>query len=160
MSSTIQAFDLFRIDLDDYNNRREHLIKSSRDVTNLSKKIIFLLHRILTDDSADDRTLALRAASRAKEKLREVQAMYAALKDELQGDRFWRYERQVSPGLQEYIEALSFTHYLEHGTLIKFEQVQDTLRDPDGVPVRTRNCISRTYNAISLFFYGLDSIFL
>jgi hypothetical protein len=34
---------------------------------------------------------------------------------------------------------LSFTHYLEHGTLIKFDQVQDTLRDSDGVPVRTRN---------------------
>jgi hypothetical protein len=105
----------------------------------LSKKIIFLLHRIVTEDSSDDRALALRAASRAKENLREVQAMYAALKGELEGDRFWRYQRQVSPGLQEYIEALSFAHYLEHGTLIKFEHVQNTLRDADGVPVRTHN---------------------
>jgi Translin family len=156
MSSTSQSFDLFRVDLDNYNDRRERLIKvwlspstkifnipflsqASRDVTNLSKKIIFLLHRIVAEDSSDDRTLALRAASRAKEKLREVQVMYAALKDELQGDRFWRYQRQVSPGLQEYIEALSFAHYLEHETLIKFDQVQDTLRDADGVPVRMRN---------------------
>jgi len=97
-----------------------------------------LLHRIVTEDSSDGRTLALRA-SRGKEKLRDIQVMYAALKVELEGDRFWRHQRQVSPGLQEYIEALSFAHYLEHKTLIKFDQVQDTLRDSDGVPVRTHN---------------------
>jgi predicted translin family RNA/ssDNA-binding protein len=105
----------------------------------LSKKIIFLLHRIVAESSSDDRTLAFRAASNAKEKLHEVQVMFVALKGDLQGDRFWRYQRQVSPGLQEYIEALSFAHYLEYGTLIKFDQVQDTLRDADGVLVRTRN---------------------
>ena len=88
--------------------------------------------------------------------------MYAALKGELEGELFWRHQRQVSPGLQEYIEALSFAHYLEHGTLIKFEQVQDTLRDVDGVPVRTHNHCPmywRTHIAIPLLFYGLASIF-
>ena len=121
-----------------------------------------MLHRIVTEDSSDDRALALGATSRANEPLREVQAMYAALKGELEGERFWRHQRQVSPGLQEYIEALSFAHYLEHGTLIKLEQVQDTLRDADGVPVRPRNYYLvywRTHIAISLFFYGLASIF-
>jgi hypothetical protein len=58
------------------------------------------------------------------------------MKDELAGDRFWRYQRQVSPGLQEYIEALSLAHYLEHGTLITLEQVQRSLSDDDGIPVR------------------------
>jgi hypothetical protein len=117
------------------NQQHPLLSQASRDVTNSSKKIIFLLHRIVTEDLSDHRTFLLRA----KEKLGEVQTLYAAMKDELQGDRYWRHQRQVSPGLQEYIEALSFTHYLEHGTLIKFDQVQDTLRDSDGVPVRTRN---------------------
>lgn len=28
-----------------------------------------------------------------------------------------------SPGLQEFLEALSFTNYLEHGTLITYNQV-------------------------------------
>jgi len=43
------------------------------------------------------------------------------------------YQRQVSPGLQEYIEALSFAHYLEHRTLITYDQVQATLNDAEGV---------------------------
>lgn len=45
------------------------------------------------------------------------------------------YERQVSPGLQEYIEALSFAHFLEHGGLITYEQVQATLCGADGIAV-------------------------
>jgi hypothetical protein len=64
------------------------------------------------------------------------------MKPDLDRDRFWRYHHQVSPGLQEYIEALSFAHYLEHKTLITFEQVQNTLCDADAVPVRYS---ARTY---------------
>ncbi len=75
------------------------------------------------------------AAKKGHQKLREIQQMYANIKDELAGDRFWRYQRQVSPGLQEYIEALSFAHYLEHKSLISFPQVQATLADADGVLV-------------------------
>jgi predicted translin family RNA/ssDNA-binding protein len=93
----------------------------------------------MTEDSrGDDRALALRAAQSGREKLREVQALFCNLKDDLEGDRFWRYQRNVSPGLQEYIEALSFTHYLEHGSLVSFEEVQRTLGDENGVPVRWR----------------------
>ncbi|KAF8058274.1 Translin [Lyophyllum atratum] len=134
MLITTALFDDFRADLDDYNDRRERLIKASRDVTNLSKRTIFLLHRMVIEDDSDDNSGALRAAARGYEKLREVQDVYANLKSELAGDRFWRYQRQVSPGLQEYIEALSFAHYLEHGSLIPFDRVQQTLCDADGVP--------------------------
>ncbi|KXN83588.1 Translin-associated protein X [Leucoagaricus sp. SymC.cos] len=114
----LSNFESFRTEIDDYNDRRERLIKASRDVTNLSKKVIFLLHRIALED---DETSYSRAAKRGVSKLREVQDIYAGLTHELVGDRFWRFQRQVSPGLQEYIEALSFAHYLQHGTLIPFE---------------------------------------
>ena len=102
----------------------------------------------MTDDASDvhtsttdpegkgDRARALKAASRGKEKVREIQSMFAHIRKELEGDRFWRYQRQVSPGLQEYIEALSFTHYLETGKLISFDGVQSTLVDEQGTPVR------------------------
>ncbi|KAI0651590.1 Translin [Trametes meyenii] len=135
-SSVLRAFESFRDDLDDHNDRRERLIKSSRDITNLSKKLIFLLHRTVTEDPAefDDHALRQRAAARAKGKLCEIQSLFAALREELVGDRFWRYQRNVSPGLQEYIEALSFAHYLEHRTLISYDQVQSTLTDPGGLP--------------------------
>ncbi|KAI0823019.1 Translin [Trametes gibbosa] len=134
--SILHAFGRFTDELDDFNDRRERLIKSSRDITNLSKKLIFLLHRTVTEDptETDDRLLGLRAAARAKGKLQEIQSLFAALRGELAGDRFWHHQRNISPGLQEYIEALSFAHYLEHRTLISYDQVQATLSDPDGAP--------------------------
>ncbi|EIW64521.1 Translin [Trametes versicolor FP-101664 SS1] len=134
--SIVHAFEQFREELDDYNDRRERLIKSSRDITNLSKKLIFLLHRTVTEDAieTDDRVLGLRAAARAKGKLAEIQSLFAALRGELAGDRFWHHQRNISPGVQEYIEALSFAHYLEHRTLISYDQVQSTLSDCDGIP--------------------------
>nr|GAT49721.1 translin [Mycena chlorophos] len=54
------------------------------------------------------------------------------MRAELVGERFWQHQRQVSPGLQEFIEALSFAHYLEHNTLISFSETQAALCDEDG----------------------------
>ncbi|CAK5280092.1 unnamed protein product [Mycena citricolor] len=126
-------FEEFRGDLDDANDRRERLIKASRDVTNISKKAIFLLFRIVLEEtSEDDAALSRRAAKNGYSKLVEARALFAQMRPELAGDRFWRHQRQVSPGLQEYIEALSFAHYLEHRTLITFEQVQASLCDSEG----------------------------
>ncbi|KAJ4489585.1 Translin [Lentinula edodes] len=132
MSSSIHnQFLLFRDLLDDYHDRRERLIKASRDITNISKKTIFLLHRLALE--AQDASARADASKTGLKKLTEVQKLYADMKDELAGDQYWRYERQVSPGLQEYIEALSFAHFLEHGGLITYEQVQATLCGADGI---------------------------
>ena len=91
----------------------------------------------MTEDSAehDDRLLGRRAAARAKGKFKEIRDLFAAMSQELTGERFSRYQRNVSPGLQEYIEAFSFAHYLEHGTLISHDQVQRSLCTDEGVPV-------------------------
>ena len=139
----LQVFDGFRSELDDHNDRREKLIKvleyipsvhlnlidlqTSRDITNLSKKLIFLLHRLSTDE-ADE----VKLASETAKKLSEIQRLFAAQREDLAGDRFWRYQRCVSPGLQEYIEAQSFSHYLLHDSLITWQQVQDSLSDESG----------------------------
>jgi hypothetical protein len=173
MSATndeLELFDNFRADLDEHNDRRERLIKvltlpcvppqkkvnsrqkASRDVTNLSKKTIFLLHRLMMEDSnisTVDNAPGKRAALRGREKLVEVQTIYARLRQELEGNRFWRYQSQVSPGLQEYIEALGFAHYLEYGSLITFDQVQQTLADSQGVAVSNIDLI---YLAYALMF--------
>ena len=116
--------------------------QSSRDVTNLSKKVIFLLHRIVTEnvDGSDDQALGRRAAARAEPKLKEIRTLFEGMRRELTGECFARYQRNVSPGLQEYIEALSFAHYLEHKSLISYDQVQRSLCDDDGVPVS--HCMS------------------
>ncbi|KAF8845328.1 Translin [Paxillus ammoniavirescens] len=132
--SVQNTFNQFRQELDDQNDRRERLIKASRDITNLSKKVIFLLHRIMNEDAQNILKHSKYAYERGIEKLREVQEIYASIKAEIQGDLFWHHHRSVSPGLQEYIEALSFAHYLGHGTLVTFTQVQSTLSDNNGVP--------------------------
>jgi hypothetical protein len=36
-----------------------------------------------------------------------------------------------SAGLEEYIEGLSFLHYLEHGSLISLKEVQETLSEKE-----------------------------
>lgn len=82
-----------------------------------------------------DRARALRAAARGREKLKDVQALFASIRGELEGDRFWRYQKNVSPGMQEYIEALSFAHYLETGKLVSFDEVQKSISDDKGTPV-------------------------
>lgn len=140
----LEVFDGFRSELDEHNDRRERLIKvpsfhflilpklteskTSRDITNLSKKLIFLLHRLSTDET-DLQSLV----NQSTKKLHEIQRLFAGQKTDLVGDRFWRYQRAVSPGLQEYIEALSFAYYLEHDMLITWQQTQDTLSDKFGL---------------------------
>ncbi|KAE9410744.1 Translin [Gymnopus androsaceus JB14] len=97
-----------------------------------AKKTIFLLHRLAME--AQGASARAKASKAGMEKLGQVQKMYADIRHELVDDQFWRYQQQVSPGLQEYIEALSFAHFLEHGGLITFEEVQRTLCGEDGVP--------------------------
>lgn len=134
--SVVEAFDEFRQEIDEHHDRRERLIKISRDATNLSKKVIFLLHRAMIEESNNSNP-SLRVVRRGREKLREVQALYAQLRLEVQAERFWHYHRAVSPGLQEYIEALGFAHYLEHGTMVSYEEVQLSLSDENGIPYFT-----------------------
>jgi len=59
-----------------------------------------------------------------------------------------------------YIEALGFAHYLEHGTLVSYEEVQLTLSDENGIPVRmlhvnhTRMAEFCTLRVTSVFHYS------
>lgn len=41
-----------------------------------------------------------------------------------------------TPGLEEYIEGLSFMWYLQHGGLVSLDDVQKALSDENGEPVR------------------------
>ncbi|KZW02062.1 Translin [Exidia glandulosa HHB12029] len=130
----LTAFETFRDELDDQQEKRERLIKTSREVTATAKKIIFLLHRLVSAENADSQGLHANAIKPAKKKLGELNTLFAKMAPELKGEEFWRHWRSVSPGLQEYIEALSFAHYLEFGTLASYHDVQAALTDADGVP--------------------------
>ncbi|CAD6977206.1 unnamed protein product [Tilletia controversa] len=188
-----QAFAHFSTELDRFQDRRERLIKLSRDVTALSKKLIFHLHRWEHPDvdlpSADDQTSsasveqqALHGGIKRNAKLLEdahhkLDSIVNSLKEAARIESLSeaeprrkqahtnndeamhitpsaeatattagpsqeekpvqspdgddqpvflspRYDRAFGPGLEEFIEAVSFMHFLEHGSIITLEQVQ------------------------------------
>jgi predicted translin family RNA/ssDNA-binding protein len=127
----------------------------NRDITNLSKKLIFQLHRIAQDENSDEGRN--KAIQRSSNKFAEVQKLHAKVKEEVEGERSWRYARNMyityllsslslytntlpvyrSGGLQELIEALSLRHYLLQGKMISRSQVQLFLTSEAGDKVGT-----------------------
>ncbi|PWN50540.1 Translin [Violaceomyces palustris] len=173
------VFQGFRDELDEHNDRRERLIKTSRDVTSLSKKLIFHLHRYdvrhhdpesnLEIDppeqgdqgkegekevSAKSKNPNVKLLREARVKLEEVvgllrsaaekegfsslgtdkigegveQEQGACAEIPLNALRAQRYERAIGPGMEEFIEALSFYHYLRYGNLVSLQEVQARFR--------------------------------
>lgn len=81
-----------------------------------------------TDNSHSVRTLkAPLPESIAKEnndRFSQIRSLFSTIANEIStGPNAWRYHYQFSPGLQEYIEALSFQYYIENQRLITHEDV-------------------------------------
>lgn len=145
-SDILAAFSAFRDEIDEHNDRRERLIKSSRDVTSLSKKVIFLLHRFDVKDfgSANPSGKSRKLFSEAETKLEEIVTLLRqtaeaeglgslAVPGQLPDAstrilRSQRYGRNIGGGLEEFIEAISFYHYLRTSQLITLQQIQDRFR--------------------------------
>jgi predicted translin family RNA/ssDNA-binding protein len=53
------------------------------------------------------------------------------LRKDLIGQGYWKYEWSFTPGLQEYIEAVTFYHYLLHGDIPTIEQLSSDLNSVD-----------------------------
>lgn len=117
-SPIIASFKEHQKELDLRHDKHERLVKCSRDVTIASKRIIFLLQRFPGSDNREQ------IFKDADEKFLEVKELLKTIASELEGEDPFLFARAYSPGLQEYIEALSFCHYLKHKTLISFEQVK------------------------------------
>ncbi|KAJ9150274.1 Translin-associated protein X [Pleurostoma richardsiae] len=117
-------FERFRDELDEHHDRRERLAKASRDVTGLSKKIIFSLQRVreIQSDLPDD------ISNEMQSRLAEAATLLSSVAGELQGINRWRYMRQMSC-IEELMEALTFAHYLRTQSLMSFDNAAQTLRD-------------------------------
>lgn len=123
----IQVFQVYQKALTDRHDRHERIVKLSRDITIESKRAIFLLHRISGDQNRET------VLTETQEKLEEIQqTRWRLVAEELKGQDPYRFLRAYSPGLQEYIEAVSFYHYQKHGSLITQAEVEEPLYfDPD-----------------------------
>ncbi|RAK77059.1 translin family protein [Aspergillus fijiensis CBS 313.89] len=128
--ASIQSmFETFRNELDEHHDRRERLIKTSRDITALSKKIIFSLQRIRTPASP----LPPAIATETTHRFTQITRLFESTLPDLATLHRHRYQRQLSGAIQEFIEALSFRHYLTTQTLITMPEVRAHL--PDGIPL-------------------------
>jgi len=108
--------------LDARHDKRERIVKLSRDITIESKRIIFCLHRI---KSEEDKAGVLGEADGRLNDLKKTLWYYLAR--ELKGEDHYQFIRAYSAGLQEWVEALSFYHYLTFNKLITFKEVEKEL---------------------------------
>nr|KJB30506.1 hypothetical protein B456_005G147500 [Gossypium raimondii] len=94
-SSLKDAFSSYADHLNALNEKRERIVKASRDVTMNSKKVIFQVHRI----SKANREEVLEKAEKDLAAVRDQHI--SRLVKELQGTDFWKLRRAYSPGLAD-----------------------------------------------------------
>ncbi|XP_064622836.1 translin-associated protein X-like [Lineus longissimus] len=122
-SPVIQSFRQYRKELDYKHDKYERLVKLSRDVTIESKRTIFLLQRLAGKEVNKAGIL-----EDALKKLKEIQTdKFKKIAQELHGEEPFQYTRAYSPGMQEYIEAVSFYKYNRDETLVSMDEVQADL---------------------------------
>ncbi|KAG9258242.1 Translin [Emericellopsis atlantica] len=112
-------FETFRDELDEHYDRRERIIKVSRDVTALSKKIIFSLQRVKNLHAEFPPNIQKEVDSR----LAEISTLLNSIAADLTPLNRQRYSYSLRC-LEELVEALSFAHYLRHQTLITPAETQ------------------------------------
>lgn len=106
---------------------RERIIKISRDTTTASKRAIFLLHRITSPSQTD-------ILDEAQEKIDEIHELFAEIARELKTQPAHLYASAYSPGVQEYVEAVTFLHFCKTYTLLPLDELNSHLVFPAVTP--------------------------
>ncbi|KAL5994787.1 hypothetical protein ACLOJK_024842 [Asimina triloba] len=120
-SAMADAFHKYADYLNGLNDKRERIVKASRDVTMNSKKVIFQVHRISKDNKEE-------VLEKAEKDLGDVARVYMSkLVKELDGTDFWKLRRAYSPAVQEYVEAATFYNFCKTGTLLSLADVNTSL---------------------------------
>uniref|UniRef100_A0A803RAM1 Translin-associated protein X n=1 Tax=Cannabis sativa TaxID=3483 RepID=A0A803RAM1_CANSA len=132
-STMADAFTRYTDYLNQLNEKRERVVKASRDITMNSKKVIFQVHRLGKNNKEE-------VLEKAEKDLVAVADQYISrLIKELQGSDFWKLRRAYSPGVQEYIEAATFCRFCRMGTLLHLDEINATLlplSDPSLEPLQ------------------------
>jgi predicted translin family RNA/ssDNA-binding protein len=151
-SPVTQEFFRLSQQLDARHDKHEALVKRGRDVTIDSKKIIFLLHRI---HGSENRAGVLKDAEQQLTNLQKGHLRTIA--GELKGEEPYLYLKAYTWGLQEYVEALSFYHYISTGELISYTSAKQTLQyeEVDAENTTTKLCVLLT---VGDFMLGLADL--
>ncbi|KAI0178524.1 Translin [Hypoxylon sp. FL1284] len=113
-------FESFRTELDEHHDRRMKIGKVSRDVTALSKKIIFSLQRV----RQLNKPLHDRLKADVEDRMKEIAEHLATIEADVAGMNRYRYPLIC---LEEFVEAISFSYYLQHQKLLTPSQAQEML---------------------------------
>ncbi|KAK9496769.1 hypothetical protein O3M35_010572 [Rhynocoris fuscipes] len=137
-SVVVAAFRKFAVELDKKHDKYERIVKISRDITIESKRLIFSLHALLRNEDVTE------AGEKIKEGLRKIiLTHFTNITLELENEDPYQYLRAFSPGLQEFIEAITlYSFIVKNGILFTWEDVKDELNvqvdirrdNPDGPP--------------------------
>ncbi|KAM0953995.1 putative Translin family [Dioscorea sansibarensis] len=132
-SDMIDGFVKYAEYLNELNDKRERIVKASRDVTSNSKKVIFQVHRISRGNKAE-------VLANAENDLANVTKQYMSkLVKELQGTDFWKLRRAYTFGVQEYVEAATLCNFCKTGTLLNLSEINASLlplSDPSIEPLQ------------------------
>ncbi|MCI4376682.1 hypothetical protein PGIGA_G00191220 [Pangasianodon gigas] len=120
-SPVIEAFKVFQQELDTKHDKYERLVKLSRDITIESKRTIFLLHRVTSVPNAEE------ILNEADIRLDAVRQKIGHIAEELGEDDLYQFHKAFMSGIQEYVEAVSFHHFIRHRTLISLEEINACL---------------------------------
>ncbi|EXJ96026.1 hypothetical protein A1O1_01152 [Capronia coronata CBS 617.96] len=126
-SPFIPVFEFFRSELDEHHDRRERIIKVSRDVTAQSKKIIFALQRV----RELGRPIQASISKQITPMHSTIQDLLQTIVPDLQGINAYRYRNNITGGIQEFMEAVIFQHYLTTQRVMTFEEAAAQL--PEGL---------------------------
>jgi predicted translin family RNA/ssDNA-binding protein len=119
-------FTLFARVLDARNDRREQIFHASRELTRASKKLITQLQRCTVASEAERHKLLSSARSRELAELHRL--LHACVSSFSCPSDYYRFSSAFSPGVQEFVEAASFLHYLEHpGEMITQQTIEDDI---------------------------------
>ncbi|KYQ94263.1 hypothetical protein DLAC_04563 [Tieghemostelium lacteum] len=122
----INLFQNYSKILDEDNDRRERIVKVSRDITIASKRLISLLHRVVFED----RNTIL---TQAHQDLVKVNALIGNIIKELEGQEYWKFQKSFTWGLQEYTEAISFLYFIETGQLVPVDYIHDKIKESNNI---------------------------
>ncbi|KNG47409.1 translin associated factor x [Stemphylium lycopersici] len=121
-SPFVGMFEGFRAELDEHHDRRERIIKASRDITASSKKMV----------RAVGQALPAWVTKKNAEYWEIIEDRYKNIASDLQGLNAYRYSHNITGGNQEFMEALSFQHYLETQSLITYDEAKSRIAAMSG----------------------------
>ncbi|XP_077522794.1 translin-associated protein X-like isoform X2 [Amblyomma americanum] len=160
-SSLVKMFRAFQVELDDRNDRYEQLGRLSHDVAIESRRIIILLHR--TTSEHRDEVLTEGHQRLCKLNMSALKQIAAYLR----GHSYYMYLRSFSIGLQEYVRAVTFFHYIKYGRLITLNEMHEALvfeahdeeTEAERADADTPTSTSSSVSAFSLQITPMDYMF-